>query len=362
VATDPEFLGLMAETLSDPELVPLMRQLSDPAAMGAMDDERLRFIDHPARKERLQKRIEALMDDERKPRAASWFVTSADGLQIASVFDGNVKESSLGKNFAWRTYFHGGAEDLPEERRPPEVGHISETRVSALYKSSATNAWKVAISTPIVRDGEFLGIVGMSIEMGNIINFQGTAEHQQFAVLVDDRAGEYRGALLQHPLLERIRKEQGRIPDAFSEYKVTLSEDFEDPHFRYRDPLAEDAAGAEYDRAWIVAAAPVMLPVTRGNGHATAEDAPPKTGLVVLVQEDAEAAAAPAHQLAQRLAGDALWALGIVGVVIFSLWFFVVRSLSEGKAPPPGKRPPPRGENTPLAGVETIAAGTEQRK
>src|SRR5690606_17204869 len=132
---------LVIETLEHPELAPLVERLSDPAAMQGMASDRDRFIQHPARG-KLQRRIEELMADERKPRAASWFATSADGLQIASVFDGETIGGTIGRNFAWRTYFHGGESDLPRDARPPRVSHIRRTSLSAPYQSTGTKAWK----------------------------------------------------------------------------------------------------------------------------------------------------------------------------------------------------------------------------
>lgn len=358
VAEDPEFQKLIVETIEHPELAPLMKKLSDPSAMQAMQSDRERFIKHEAR-EKLQKRVETLMSDKHKPHAASWFATSADGLQIASVFEGDINSSSLGQNFAWRTYFHGGRDDMPKELRPPEVAHIQDTSLSALYQSSATNDWKVAVSTPIMHEGKFLGIVGMSIELGNIIHFQGSSDHAQFAVLVDQRPGRFQGAILQHPLLETLRKRPERLPDRFSQYRVTFTDEFLEPHYRYGDPLGRDDEGDEYAHDWIVAIAPVKWPGATGETPAPGQSS--DTGLYVMIQEDFEAAAEPAHQLARRLGREALWALGIVAVVIFALWFFVIRSLSAGRATVARTRTT-RTESTPHIALETIASKTELRK
>lgn len=354
VADDPQFQQLVIETLEHPELQPLVERLSDPAAMTGMEDERARFIAHPAR-QMLQERIEKLMGAERKPRAASWFVTSADGLQLASVFEGEVLSRTIGRNFAWRTYFHGGASDLPRDQRPPQVPHITHTRLSAVYQSTGTRAWKVAISTPIFQEERFLGVVAMSIEMGNIIDFQGNREHAQFAVLVDNRPGRYQGAILQHPLLAELRKKYDPLPDRFSDYRVEFETDFNDPNFRYRDPLGDDPEGEKYRGEWIVAKAPVLLPVARGNGASGEE-----SGLVVLVQEDLAAAAGPTHQLARRLAREGVWALVIVLVAVVTLWLIVVMVVSETHDLLIGK-PTPRKHPT-LAEAPTMARPTETKR
>ena len=231
--------------------------------------------------------------------------------------------------------------------------------MSAPYQSTGTKAWKVAVSTPVFKEGRFLGVVAMSIELGNIIDFQGNAEHAQFAVLVDDRPGDQQGTILQHPLLHKMREEHGQVPERFNKYRVDITPAFDDPKYHYHDPLAQDAEGAAYAGNWIVAAAPVKLPIARGDGAGATGG----SGLTVLVQEDLAAAAAPAHQLARRLAREGLWALGIVMVVIFALWFFVVRKLGEWRETPvKSSRTRTRSPPRPLAGQPTIGMPTETKR
>jgi hypothetical protein len=321
-----------------------------------MDEDRARFIMHPERKS-LQERVSELMEDEHS-RAASWFVTSDAGLQIASVFEGDTVGGTLGRNFAWRTYFHGGPSDLARDARPPRVRHIDRTTFSAPYKSTSTNVWKVAISTPIIKDDRFLGVVGMSIELGNIINFQGNPQHAQFAVLVDNRPGDQQGTIMQHPLLHQLRKEHGVTPERFSEYRVKIKgEQLNNPEYRYHDPFGADEEGSDYDREWIVAASPVKLPQPRGDAEGVADD----SNLLVLVQEDREAATAPTRELGKRLAAEAIWALGIVLVIIFALWFFVIRYANEWRDTRRAKLAPKKSKSA-IAGQATIALRTETRK
>jgi hypothetical protein len=298
------------------------------------------------------------MEDEHS-RAASWFVTSDAGLQIASVFEGDTVGGTLGRNFAWRTYFHGGPSDLARDARPPQVSHIQRTTFSAPYKSTSTNAWKVAISTPIMQDGDFLGVVGMSIELGNIINFQGNPQHAQFAVLVDNRPGDTQGTIMQHPLLKHLRTEHDITPERFSKYRVKIKgEQLNNPEYVYRDPFGEDEEGDDYDRDWIVAASPVKLPLAHGDD---VTEVPEDSNLLILVQEDREAATAPTRELGKRLAAEAIWALGIVLVIIFSLWFFVIRNANEWRDTRRAKLAPKKSKSV-IAGQPTLALRTETKK
>jgi hypothetical protein len=233
-----------------------------------------------------------------------------------------------------------------------------QTTLSAPYKSTSTKAWKVAVSTPIFKEsgGEkrFLGVVAMSIELGNIINFQGNSDHAQFAVLIDNRPGEQQGSILQHPLLAMLRTDGKIPPDNVVEQRVDVTKEFDDANFRYRDPMGNEPEGEDFRGDWIVATAPVELPSADGMGVID-------SGLLVLLQEDFEAAAAPSHLLAQRLAREGTWALAIVLVVIFALWFFVVRAGRESCAQPiAGRRS--RASKSALAALPTMGMPTETKK
>ena len=79
---------------------------------------------------------------------------------------------------------------------------------------------------------------------------------------------------------------------------------------------------------------------------------------MVLVQEDWQAAAEPTHQLARRLAREALWALSIVAVVVFALWFFVVRTAGELL----DARKTSHQSKSPIAALPTLGMPTETRR
>jgi hypothetical protein len=212
---------------------------------------------------------------------------------------------------------------------------LPDTHLSGVFLSSATNTWKVAISTPIVKnrggdDEEFLGVIALTVEMGRLLReFQGT--DNRFAVLVENHDGPYKGVILQHPLFEEILESKdsgGKLPASFNSYRVRLDDNgADDVHLEthYADPLGQDAAGREkYARPWIMAQAPVKL--RRGPIAADGQATPIDTGWVVLVQEDYESALDPVHALGKRLVREGLTALSAVGVTIVALWFFVVRS------------------------------------
>ena len=124
--------------------------------------ERLRpeFIAEPFRigltdylQARLAHHLEQLETDPSGPKFASMFVLDARGRMLAVAYDQQeIPTKSVGWNFAFRSYFHGGPADLDDygkEDLPDHVQPILEPHLSAAFLSTSTGTWKVAISTPI---------------------------------------------------------------------------------------------------------------------------------------------------------------------------------------------------------------------
>jgi hypothetical protein len=229
----------------------------------------------------------------------------------------------VGKNYSWRTYFHGGSEDR-ENVRPEELPeHIDKTHLSAVFKSTTTEKWRVAISTPVYDSSSsprrFLGVIAFTINVGDFAIFRSNNDQTDyFAVLIDNRDGERKGTILQHPVFKAE-------PPA-RDYTVTerqLAAIRNEPEYKYRDPLAETPGGDEYTGNWIAATEPVRLP---GRGQA-AGDGANSTDLLVLVQVSTDTATAPVDKLEHRLALVGMLALAVVILVIIALWLVVLRIL-----------------------------------
>ena len=352
VADDPEFQRLVQATLEHEKLAGMIERLDREQADNEL---RETFEGHAARLE-LQRYLVGLMNDLEQPKTASWFVCNAAGTQLAAVFDA-PSAATIGHNYAWRSYFHGRFDDLPRNERPPPGEHIGETHLSAAFESTATRAWKVAVSTPIEKDGDFLGIVALAMELGHIVRkhkFEGI--QQQFAVLVDGRQGRHRGVILQHPLFDRLLDKNNVLPSelSHSKYYVSLnghpSGDTEQVH-TYHDPLGDAPGGEAYRRKWIAAEAPVLLDQSRRG-----EDGQPMTedsGLIVLVQQDNAAVTQPVRQMGQKLVREGVMALLVVVVVVMALWSFVVRVLG-GSTRLVKSAPGNRSTSTSGQGVTTL--------
>jgi eukaryotic-like serine/threonine-protein kinase len=250
-------------------------------------------------------------------RLASIFVLDRSGTHVAAAYVDPVVTSAVGRNYSWRTYFHGGPQD--GTRGPPDQlpEHVRTTHLSAPFKSSATETWRVAITAPVYdrRESEptFLGVMGLTINVGDFAVFRHAQQRTDyFAVLVDDRQGEQKGTVLQHPLFRVQRPTTDyRVPEA------ELARIRSQPVFDYRDPLAAAPGGDVYNGDWIAAAESVDLP---GRNESSSNN---KTHLLVLVQVAAEATTIPVRELARRLAIDAAVALMVIVLVVLALWVVV---------------------------------------
>ena len=269
VAGSTPWRQAVAEVVRQPELARLLDDLSDPQKSEAeLEPLRRRFREHPARK-RLQEEFEALIPPRMRPASkgekekeevASWFFCDAHGISTVR----SPESATVGKNFAWRSFFCGGSSDRPRSWRPGPGQHIETTGPSVVFASQASGRWIVAISTPVSDDSparNFLGVVALTVEVGRFVELLGGDD--PFAVLVDWRPGPHQGTILQHPLYDQLRRKNGRVPERFLDYRVTAADlpSPENPSLRkdYRDPLAADAEGRAYAGHWLALEEPIQV-------------------------------------------------------------------------------------------------------
>lgn len=361
------------ERLSDP-------QITEAEIVPTIEDFR-KDIDRLALDRYLLERVKSYSRlaerDPRSPRFASVFVTDKYGTQVAAAFDDGSISQSIGGNWAHRTYFHGGPVQLPKFPRPqPNARHIERTHLSAVFKSNTQGTWKIGVSTPIYRDigdgqQEFEGVLVLTM---NLVDLQITRaaneeSHNRFMVLVDGRAGEEPGTILQHPLYVEVQKLKGFLPQVFfgPEYRVSKNlltgergQFYEDPlgqypatesHRKDAEPEVVELA-RQYDRRWIAATAPVQPPIGAAQNS--------QSGLVVLVQSDYQSVVAPSRQLGERFMRNSFWMLIVMLAVSVGLWYIVVRTFREQSASllRPAKSP---SESTPVHSLTTIGASRRER-
>lgn len=295
----PEFHRLLARLadpkLSEAELSPLRKQLIDDA-------------DRQALRKQFKAAIDTVIQTIDEGEVQSWILCDANGVSLVRVPDGGT----TGKDFAWRSYFHGGPGDRPETWRPAAGEHLAGTSLSNAFQSRATSRWTVAISTPIYDtspERKFLGVVAMTVEVGRFIQFP--AGDNQFAVLVDNREGDRKGVVMQHPLYDQLLK-SGRLPDRFKNYRIK-PDDLPDAKSKYAqehyaDPVAADPSGTQYARRWLARMEPVQV---RGKA----------TGWLVIVQEAYDTAiGATLQELRSELIRSGLIALGLIALVMAGMW------------------------------------------
>ncbi len=227
-------------------------------------------------------------------KASSWFIMGRTGLQQART----PASDTIGENFAYRDYFHGLGRELTADDAA-KAEPIRNVYRSAVYSSRSSGLLKVAFSAPIWSgkagspNREVLGVLAMTVDLGEFSVLQFGLGSDQIAVLVDTRddriegQGESnQGLVLHHPSMKESGGEESEpenyrihshyldrllkmrtsrlLGDATTETPDNLIRD-------YRDPLDPPASGT-----WLAAFEPVLV---RGRPQELRD-----TGWIVIVQ------------------------------------------------------------------------------
>ncbi len=361
-ARNPEFVDTLKATIASDEVRPLLEQINSlgtPLQTHAGGPARDKLLDSGQRKalvavlnNRLQRYI-GNGDQSRRTRLATMFVTDAKGTIIGIAYDEPVPraKTSVGKNYCYRTYFHGGHVDL--SRETTEIGAIkplASTHLSAAFLSTATGFWKIAVSTPIRFGDDPTGppdaMFVVTINLGDFELLQSEQGANQVAVLVEARQGAEQGTILQHPLMDARREadvpmvgEKYQMPPEMFRRLLDSRDDID-----YLDPLAKAQDGKAYSGPWIAAMQPVRVP---GEHSQTQQHG--ATDLLVLVQYRLETVLEPVNQMRSALLVEGTAALGSIFLVTFTLWWLVRRTTRAGSEPAPE---PPKDQEL----IETIQA------
>ncbi len=187
---------------------------------------------------------------------------------------------SIGNSYAFRDYFHGRGYDLVEGEEE-DIAPIEDVNLSATYSSSTSGNLKVAFTVPVisgkVAQRQTIGVLGMSVDLGEFGVLETDLHSGQIVVLVDSRMDSVdgeprRGLVLQHPELNQTNTGQRstRISETWLQHI-----DSPDGTFLlrgYDDPFSSGTWIASFERVIVEGR---RLPV--GD-----------TGWIVLVQERAE--------------------------------------------------------------------------
>lgn len=165
-AADPAFVAALERLVHDDEAAGLRAELNNPQLEESTDSWRevqQRLVKHPARSD-LQTWTEQKFRAADPDVVFAWHVMDSEGLQIAR----GPPADTIGRNYAWRTYIHGGPEDyrdLADYLRHAAGQRIRGTHTSADFYTTITNRWVIAVSTPVTDDGETLGIVSVMLHI-----------------------------------------------------------------------------------------------------------------------------------------------------------------------------------------------------
>jgi hypothetical protein len=280
-------------------------------------------------RERLAVHLAQVRRDPKAPRFVSMFTLDPAGTHLAAAYsDPEARTKSVGRYFGWRSYFHGGPQDLPHNTLPGRITPIQSAHLSAPFRSTTTRGWRVGVSTPLFRtDGGrrvLAGVLVLSVDIGNFdfLAVEDHPPHDRFAVLVDARASHGGGRIVLHPYFDDSATPDPAEPDAGARRPVIdiglLDRLGRDWRLDYHDPVAQTPGAEVYRGSWIAAAQPVQLP-------GALPDQPAAPGLMVLVQERANAVTGPVEQLGRRLMADGAFALSVIAVTLASLWLLAWR-------------------------------------
>lgn len=343
-----QLIQTIRSTLEDPDIRQMRAEIrSMPSSIATMAPVEFheRFLAVPARRE-LDRYMHKLLDRYHnrpgEPQLATAFIVDPLGTILSIAYREEVSDAknSAGRNFAYRTYFHGGKEDLdPSTTIIGDVPPLRRTRLSAPFRSTATGLWKVAVTTPI-RWGDDKNVDALFVATINLGDFKllDSANDKQFTVVIDAREGDTRGTILQHPAMASLGGgAQGAA--SLDDYRIdadTLEALFNGGEETYQDPITKirvqsgNNDQSVNDNAWIAAVSAVSLPrVDRRDAVSPGDDT---ADLMVLVQYRLASVLQPVRRLQRTLLIEGFLGLLSIGLVSVAVWYFAGR-LSRIDAP-----------------------------
>ncbi|WP_233214601.1 serine/threonine-protein kinase [Rhodopirellula bahusiensis] len=402
------FETLLAELIQGETSAPVLQRIASSStpvdalvredALAARDI----LLEHPAQL-RLDEYLSERLAQYRQPsepgkprqRLATMFVTDGAGTIMTIVYGKSVPraQNSVGRNFAYRTYFTGRKDDYPSTIPMDSVSPLRHTHLSSAFQSTATKMWKVAISTPLWLEESGVVVSGRretpdrdpdavfvaTINLGDFQLLQRSrsgneadaANPSQVAVLVEAREGDLRGTVLQHPLMDQLREEGQNVSD--KSYQVdgaTMDRLLEGGDVDFRDPMASASSGNGFGGDWIAAMEPVTLPrptqaapaagdgsdldESLGSSSKPVASRVEQTDLLVLVQYRLSEVLGPVSELRRSLLFEGAFAILSILIMTLFLWWVVrrVTTQDERRAAKESQSPPPQQER-----IETMTLG-----
>lgn len=278
----------------------------------------------------------AVIDKKRseleREKDTSWFLTNAEGKQIWRDPEG----PTIGQNFSYRDYFHGHGKEYEKGKAPKSIKPITEPYICQVFKSEATNQWMVAIAVPIwnLQNDKVLGVLARTTHLDQLLSgydesIRGDSENSgdRKIALIDNRDGK----VLAHPrmtaknLRNMNREEVVRLvleDDHFNQlqsFKLAQQKNQTGPlsvvKSDYHDPVEAVLSADNKDNIWLAAFSPIGM-----------------TDWTAVVQERRSMALRPVKEMRSWLIQYGLIVLATSCLLVFTVWYFVMRVLTERRA------------------------------
>ena len=218
---------ILGNAAADPQLTLLLDELDQ---VAKVEDGRLNLTTEPALG--IVKKLDVWLKrkDEKshdRTNAANWYLFNSKGYLIGRSPHGSNYFKILGRNFAYRSHFHGQEEDGTDKAKAfLEASPVEQPYLSSAFVSTGDNRVKIAFSSPVRRsksggeaDDEHsrpIAVLGMNVEPGKFQFLNLSDEDDDLeAVLVDTKianlgkeeppptvAHDFRGLVLHHPRLD----------------------------------------------------------------------------------------------------------------------------------------------------------------
>lgn len=270
---------------ADPELIQRVRKFDSEPVNPSMDDLHLQLW--------LSDHAEQLKSSA---PARSWSVFD----QLGICRGRHPRSETIGKNFAYRDYFHGQGRDFDDNNPGPFPALKKPHRSNVFRSQNEDQAWVTVLSVPIwsgtAGERQVLGVLTMSLQIGQfavldsrlgdgnrvlrLIDTNASAsvdgkEGEKGTVLFDSRSRN--GTLsktpqrISQPLVKEL--EELRVRRLVQQQQKLATTEF------FKDRFTDDDAPSGTE--WVAAFEPVILRTASGELH--------DTGWVVVVQQPAEA-------------------------------------------------------------------------
>ncbi|MCH9723430.1 MAG: protein kinase [Planctomycetes bacterium] len=282
------------------------------------------------------KEAKAIVDEKRSKleleKDTSWFLTNDEGKQIWR----DPLGPTIGQNFSYRDYFHGHGKEYEKGNAPNSIKPITEPYICQVFKSEATHQWMVAIAVPIwnLQNDKVLGVLARTTHLDQLLSgydesIRGDSENSgdRKIALIDNRDGK----MLAHPrmtaniLRNMNRDEVDRLVlkekhfDELQSFKLAQEKNRTGPLSaiisEYHDPVEAVLSTNDEDNVWLAAFSPIGM-----------------TGWTAVVQERRSMALRPVTEMRSWLIQYGLIVLATSCLLVFTVWYFVMRVLTERRA------------------------------